>query len=38
MTSKALRDICGLGVWTLRDAAWIFVGYSPLQLQSVKLK
>ena len=33
MTSKALRDICGLGVWTLRDAAWIFVGYSPLQLQ-----
>ena len=29
---RALEEICNLGVWRLRDAAWIFSGYSPFGL------
>ena len=33
--TKAMEEIFNLGVWSVPHAAWIFVGYSPLQIREI---
>ena len=33
--TKAMEEVFNLGVWSVPHAAWIFVGYSPLQIREI---
>jgi len=33
--TKAMEEVFNLGVWSVPHAAWIFAGYSPLQIREI---
>jgi hypothetical protein len=34
-STKAMEEVFNLGVWSVPHAAWIFAGYSPLQIREI---